>query len=127
MPHTVGDPDLQIRGGGGEVIQTVRFLDHFGLKRRGEPAPPGTSPRSTTAIDRGVFAIAMIYHVGNYSAKNFKDKSEVLVISSSYRPRPPLSSVDICNETVSCSPSARNIGVIFDQNSSCVWCAVPDL
>ena len=45
-----------------------------------------------------------------------KDKSEVLVISSSYRPRPPLSSVDICNETVSCSPSARNIGVIFDQS-----------
>ena len=48
-----------------------------------------------------------------------KDKSEVLVISSSYRPRPPLSSVDICNETVSCSPSERNIGVIFDQ-SLCV-------
>ena len=45
-----------------------------------------------------------------------KDGSEVLVISSSYRPRPPLSSVDICNETVSCSPSARNIGVIFDQS-----------
>ena len=44
-----------------------------------------------------------------------KDKSEDLVISSSYRPRPPLSSADICNETVSCSPSARNIGVIFDH------------
>ena len=44
-----------------------------------------------------------------------KDKSEVLVISSSCRPRPPLSSVDICNETVS-YPSARNIGVIFDQS-----------
>ena len=27
-----------------------------------------------------------------------KDKSDVLVISSSYRPRPLLSSVDICNE-----------------------------
>ena len=50
-----------------------------------------------------------------------KDKSEVLVISSSYRPRPPLSSVDICNETVSCSSSARNIGVIFDQS----LCMVP--
>ena len=42
-----------------------------------------------------------------------KDKSEVLVISSSYRPRPPLSSVNICDETVCCSSSARNIGVIF--------------
>ena len=50
-----------------------------------------------------------------------KDKSEVLVISSSYRPRPPLSSVDICNETLSSSPSARNIGVIFDQS----LCMVP--
>ena len=52
--------------------QTLRFLDQLGLKIRGEPGPPGTSPRSTTAIDRGVFAIAMIYHVGNYSAKNFR-------------------------------------------------------
>ena len=55
-----------------------------------------------------------------------KDKSEVLVISSSYRPQPPLSSVDICNdvvsiETVSCSPSARNIGFIFDQS----LCMIP--
>ena len=72
VPHKVVDPDLQIRKGGGGVIQTLRFLDQFGLKIRGEPGPPGTSPRSTTAIDRGVFAIAMIYHVGNYSAKNFR-------------------------------------------------------
>ena len=50
-----------------------------------------------------------------------KDKSEVLVISSSYRPQPPLSSVDICNESVSCSPSAHNSGVIFDQS----LCMVP--
>ena len=70
VPHTVADPDLQIKGGG--VIQTLRFLDQSGLKIRGEPGPPGTSPRSTTAIDRGVFAIAVIYHVGNYSAKNIR-------------------------------------------------------
>ena len=50
-----------------------------------------------------------------------KDKSEVLVISSSYRPQPPLSSVNICDETVCCSSSARNIGVIFDQS----LCMVP--
>ena len=35
------------------------------------------------------------------------DKSEVLVISSSHRPQPSLSSLDICNETVSCCSSAR--------------------
>ena len=40
--------------------------------KRGGPGPPGTSPRSATAIERGVFAVAMIYHVGNYSAKNFR-------------------------------------------------------
>ena len=41
-------------------------------KNKGSPSPLGTSPRSATAIERGVFAIAMIYHVGNYSAKNFR-------------------------------------------------------
>ena len=40
----------------------------------GEPGSPGISPRSATAIEGGVlnFAIAMIYHMGNYSAKNFR-------------------------------------------------------
>ena len=38
-----------------------------------------------------------------------RDKSEVLVISSIYRPRPTLSSVDISNETVLCSRRARVI------------------
>ena len=47
-----------------------------------------------------------------------RDKSEVLVISSIHRPRPTLSSVDICSETVLCSTSARNIGVIVDQSLS---------
>ena len=47
-----------------------------------------------------------------------KDKSEVLVISSIHRPRPSLSSVHICSETVLCSTSARNIGVIVDQSLS---------
>ena len=46
------------------------------------------------------------------------DKSEVLVISSSRRPQPSLSSLDICNETVSCCSSARNIGVIFYHETS---------
>ena len=71
VPHTVADPDLQISGGGERIIQTLRFLDQFGLEKRGV-GPLGTCPRSATAIERGVFAIAMIYHVGNYSAKNFR-------------------------------------------------------
>jgi len=84
VPHTVADPDLQIRGGpshpdpeigGGGGIQKKLFWPfgpQFGLKTRGGPGPPGTSPRSATAIGRGAFAIAMIYHVSNYSAKNFR-------------------------------------------------------
>ena len=82
VPHTVADPDLQIRGarssrpwdkGCGLQKDFFRpFGPQFGLKIRGGPSPPGTSPRSATAIERWVFAIAMIYHVGNYSAKNFR-------------------------------------------------------
>ena len=50
------------------------FRHQFGPKIRGGPGSLGTSPRSATAIERGVlnFAIAMIYHEGNYSAKNFR-------------------------------------------------------
>ena len=46
------------------------FRPQFGPKIRGALA----SPRSATAIERGVlnFVMAMIYHVGNYSAKNFR-------------------------------------------------------
>ena len=81
VPHTVADPDLQIRGGGGHPdpeisgggLQKDFFLPfgpQFGLKIRGAPSPPGTSPRSATAIERGVFAIAMIYH-GQLFCKEF--------------------------------------------------------
>ena len=64
VPHTVADPDLQIREG--PVIQTLR--QGGGGLQKNFFRPPGTSPRSATAIERGVFATAMIYHVGNYSA-----------------------------------------------------------
>ena len=47
-----------------------------------------------------------------------RDKSEVLVMCSIHRPCPTLSSADICNETVFCSMSAHNIGVIVDQSLS---------
>lgn len=35
-----------------------------------------------------------------------------------FRPRPTLSSVDKCNETILCSTSACNIGAIVDQSLS---------
>ena len=66
VPHTVVDSDP-------EKIFFRLFGPQFGLKIRGAPSFPGTSPRSAAAIEKGVLiAIAMIYHVGNYSAKNFR-------------------------------------------------------
>ena len=55
------DTDLEISRGGGAVIQTLRqggggqslflrpLVPQSGLKIRGEPRPPGPSPRSATA------------------------------------------------------------------------------
>ena len=75
VPHTVADPDLQIRGEAGwspKKFFLALWASVWSNNKGG--SPPGTSPRSATAIERGVlnFAIAMIYHVGNYSAKNFR-------------------------------------------------------
>ena len=44
-----------------------------------------------------------------------QDKAEVVLISSRYRPRPPLDSLQIGNVTVVPSSSARNLGVIFHK------------
>ena len=71
-----GHPDPEIRGEGGwspkKFFSTLQAS--VWSKNKGGPGSLGTSPRSATAIERGVlnFAIAMIYHVGNYSAKNFR-------------------------------------------------------
>ena len=43
------------------------------------------------------------------------DKFELLVISSSRRPRPTLNSICIDNNNVPAAPSAKNIGVVFDE------------
>ena len=66
-------------------------------KGGGGPGPPGTSPRSATAIQRGVFAVAMIYHVGNYSAKNFR--SDLTDLYGCLLPRTDVftyNSLDLC-------------------------------
>jgi len=44
-----------------------------------------------------------------------QDKSEVVLISSRYRPSPSLESLQIGNVAVVPSSSARNLGVIFDK------------
>ena len=77
MPHTVADPDLQIRGGGKGGHPDPEIRGEGGWSPKKFFRPPGTSPRSATAIERGVFAIAMIYHGGNYSAKSFRSDSPI--------------------------------------------------
>ena len=49
-----------------------------------------------------------------------KDKTELLVISSVHRDRPPLSHIDVVEERVLASPKASNIGVLFDESLSMV-------
>ena len=43
------------------------------------------------------------------------DKTELLVISSKYRPRPPLDYIRVGEEVIKSSERARNLGVGFDQ------------
>ena len=49
-----------------------------------------------------------------------KDKTELRVISSLHRARPPLSHIHVCDERVLASPRAGNIGVLFDESLSMV-------
>ena len=46
------------------------------------------------------------------------DKSELLIINSKYRPRPLVNSISFGGSIVQASPSARNLGVVFDNESS---------
>ncbi|XP_066016040.1 uncharacterized protein [Pocillopora verrucosa] len=47
-----------------------------------------------------------------------RDKTELLVISSKYRPRPSLDSILVGDHRVERSDKARNIGVVFDETLS---------
>ena len=46
------------------------------------------------------------------------DKTEILVFSFCYYPRPTLNNLVIASETVDCSTTAKNIGVIFNKSLS---------
>ena len=50
--------------------------------------------------------------------KQNSDKTEILVFSSCYYPRPTLNILVIASETVDCSTTAKNIGVIFNNSLS---------
>ena len=60
-------------GGGGGVFKKffLALRSSVWSKNKGGRGADN-APRSATATERGEFAIAMIYHVGSYSAKNFR-------------------------------------------------------
>ena len=47
-----------------------------------------------------------------------RGKTELLILSTRYRPPPLIEYVDVSGEHIEPSPSARNIGVIFDEHMS---------
>ena len=54
----------------------------------------------------------------NNKLKLNSGKTEIKVFSSSYRPRPALKNLVIASDTVDCSTTAKNIGVIFNNSLS---------
>ena len=46
------------------------------------------------------------------------DKTELIVFSSKYRPRPCLSNVQIGGDCIEQSNTVRNLGVLFDETLS---------
>ena len=47
-----------------------------------------------------------------------RGKTELLIVSAQHRPLPLIDCVDVSGEQIKPSPSARNIGVIFDEHMS---------
>ena len=54
----------------------------------------------------------------NNKLKLYSGKTEIIVFSSSYRPRPALKNLVIASDTVDCSTTAKNIGVTFNNSLS---------
>ena len=52
----------------------------------------------------------------NNKLKLNSGKTEIIVFSSSYRPRPALENLVIASDTVDCSTTAKNIGVMFNNS-----------
>ena len=57
-------------------------------------------------------------HISEMRSNNLKmnsDKTELLILHSRYRPQPSLESVIVGNVPILATPSARNIGAVFDN------------
>ena len=58
----------------------------------------------------------------NNKLKLNSGKTEIIVFSSSYRPRPALRNLVTASDTVDFSTTAKNIGVIFNNSLSMLPC-----
>lgn len=60
-----------------------------------------------------------ILEINSWMSKNMlkmnNDKTELVVINARHRPSPPITAIQVCNELIEPSTTARNIGVIFDS------------
>ena len=54
--------------------------------------------------------------MSNNKLKLNSGKTEIIVFSSSYRPRPAVKNLVIASDTVDCSTTAKNSGVIFNNS-----------
>ena len=65
---------------------------------------------------------ACIQDIKNWMTQNKlkmnNSKTDIIVISSSYRPRPLINALVVSNEPVECSATVKNIGVVFDKSLS---------
>ena len=65
---------------------------------------------------------ACVSHVDSWLVRNKlklnRGKTELLILSASHRPRPPIDAIQVSSERIIPARSARNIGVILDQEMS---------
>ena len=67
---------------------------------------------------------ARVSHVDSWLVRNKRKvnrgKTELLILNASHRPRPPIEAIQVSSERIMPVSSARNMGVVFDQEMTLV-------
>ena len=105
----------------GDIARSHDLSDHFyaddtQLYLSFETSSPEDLSTCTSALEDCVKDIDL--WMLNNKLKLNSGKTEIIVFSSSYRPRPALENPVIASDTVDCSTTAKNIGVIFNNSLS---------
>ena len=106
------------------------IVRHHGLEfhpRRRHPTLPALLcfkahySRATASLAR---IEACVSHVDSWLVRNKlkvnRGKTELLILNASHRPRPPIEAIQVSSERIMLVSSARNIGVVFDQEMTLV-------